>query len=55
MSTVPEPATARSEAVPVFRVMTPPVAVDALAGVALPDRVSIAAVKSLSEVLIPIV
>ena len=53
MSTPAVPDTARSEAVPVFRVMMPPVTVEALAGVALPDRVSIAATKSLSVLPIP--
>jgi hypothetical protein len=35
--------------------MMPDVAVDALAGVVLPDRVSIAVIKSLNEVSTPIV
>ena len=47
------PVTTRSEAVPDLRVMMPDVAVDALAGVVLPDSVSIAVTKSLSEVLTP--
>ena len=53
VSTPAEPDTARSEAVPVFRVTMPPVTAEALAGVALPDRVSIAETKLSSVLPIP--